>query len=82
MEEAEEVQREAEGADLWELALWRFAKKKDRTSGATRGQTTALNFQNKPKTIEKSSKTNSEIPEKKENRARAHVEQREEKLQF
>ena len=29
MEEAEEVQREAEGADLWDLAAWRLAKKKD-----------------------------------------------------
>ena len=34
MEEAEEVQREAEDADLWELAAWRLAKKKDRTGGA------------------------------------------------
>ena len=29
MEEAEEVQREAEGADLWDLVAWRLAKKKD-----------------------------------------------------
>ena len=70
MEEAEEVQQEAEGADLcWDLVPWRLAKKKDNKAQHTASdrwndkilmtKTLILNFQNCLKTNEK---TNSGIP--------------------
>ena len=36
MEEAEEVQQEAEGADLWDLVAWRLAKNKAQHTASDR----------------------------------------------